>query len=53
MAVGASASNAGGDEQAVDEQLSALRVRLLTDTALASATTDLRKVGPEERPVCP
>ena len=40
-------------EQALDERLAKMRVRLLQDAALASAAADLQAAQEDERPVCP
>jgi len=40
-------------EVALDERLAHVRARMLQDTALASAATDLSVVPAEERPCCP
>jgi hypothetical protein len=40
-------------EQALDERLGKLRVRMLQDAALASAAADIKGAQEEERPVCP
>jgi predicted RNA-binding Zn-ribbon protein involved in translation (DUF1610 family) len=40
-------------EAALDERLAPVRARMLQDTALASAVTDLRALSAEKRPRCP
>jgi predicted RNA-binding Zn-ribbon protein involved in translation (DUF1610 family) len=40
-------------ETALDERLAHVRARMLQDTALASAATDLSVLPAEERPRCP
>src|SRR5919198_5752970 len=40
-------------EAALDERLARVRARMLQDTALASATTDVSQLPAEERPHCP
>jgi hypothetical protein len=40
-------------EQALDERLAKMRVRMLQDAALASAAADLNAAQGAERPVCP
>jgi predicted RNA-binding Zn-ribbon protein involved in translation (DUF1610 family) len=40
-------------EQALDERLAKMRVRMLQDAALASAAADLQSAPEAERPVCP
>jgi RNA polymerase-binding transcription factor DksA len=40
-------------EQALDERLAKVRVRLLQDVALASAAADIQAAQEDERPVCP
>lgn len=40
-------------EQALDERLGRMRVRMLQDAALASAAADIRAAAAEDRPVCP
>ena len=40
-------------EQALDERLAKMRVRLLQDAALASAAADITAAAAAERPVCP
>ncbi len=40
-------------EQALDERLTQMRVRLLQDAALASAAADIAGAAEAERPVCP
>lgn len=39
-------------EEALDERLAKMRVRLLQDAALASAAADIRVAQEAERPVC-
>jgi RNase P subunit RPR2 len=39
-------------EQALDERLSKVRVRMLQDLALASTAADIQAVQEQERPVC-
>ena len=40
-------------EAALDERLARVRARMLQDTALASAATDVSQLPEEERPCCP
>ena len=40
-------------EAALDERLAHVRARMLQDTALASAATDVSQLPEEERPHCP
>ena len=40
-------------EAALDERLAHVRARMLQDTALASAATDVSRLPAEERPRCP
>src|SRR5437667_9842520 len=40
-------------EAALDERLAHVRARMLQDTALASAATDVSQLPEEERPRCP
>jgi uncharacterized protein with PIN domain len=40
-------------EAALDERLTRVRARMLQDTALASAATDVSRLPTEERPRCP
>lgn len=40
-------------EAALDERLARVRARMLQDTALASAATDVSQLPEEERPRCP
>jgi uncharacterized protein with PIN domain len=40
-------------EAALDERLAHVRARMLQDTALASAATDVSRLPEEERPRCP
>ena len=40
-------------EQALDERLAKMRVRMLQDAALASAAADIKEAQEVERPVCP
>lgn len=40
-------------EQALDERLAKMRVRMLQDAALASAAADIKQAQEEERPECP
>lgn len=40
-------------EREVDERLGRVRARMMTDVALASATSDLSVLEREERPRCP
>ena len=40
-------------EAALDERLARVRARMLQDTALASAATDVSQLPAEERPRCP
>jgi RNase P subunit RPR2 len=40
-------------EQALDEQLSQARARMLQDLALASTAADIQATHEQERPVCP
>jgi ribosomal protein S27AE len=40
-------------ETALDERLARVRARMLQDTALASAATDVSQLPEEERPRCP
>lgn len=40
-------------EDALDERLGKMRVRMLADAALASAAADITRGEEEERPICP
>jgi ribosomal protein S27AE len=40
-------------EQALDERLGKMRVRMLQDAALASAAADIKAAPAQEKPVCP
>jgi predicted RNA-binding Zn-ribbon protein involved in translation (DUF1610 family) len=40
-------------EQALDQRLGKMRVRMLQDAAMASAAADIKTATAQERPVCP
>jgi NADH pyrophosphatase NudC (nudix superfamily) len=40
-------------ERALDERMAKMRVRMLTDAAMASEVADIAEIGETRRPVCP